>query len=455
MRFGSVCSGIEAASVAFKPLGWTAAWFSEIEPFPCDVLAHHFPGVPNLGDMNALPEMILSGAAEAPDMLCGGTPCQAFSFAGKRQSLDDARGNLSLTFCEVADAIDAVRNKHGRDAVVVFWENVPGVLSTKDNAFGCFLGRLVGADAPLSSGSGRWPSAGVVAGPKRKAAWRVLDAQHFGVPQRRRRVFVIASSREGFDPSEVLFERPSLRGNSEKSGSQRQDATASTLGSSSQYREGVVGTITASDAEKQFTNNQAVDSGMLVVEPSVYDMTHACDVIRATREVPTLQARMGTGGNQIPLVLDRHTEPKVMSVSENQRGEVVLSDRMRSLTSPGGKPGQGNPVVLEPKSPCYCLNDHGGRRIDVGRDLASTLRAETHGHEQADLSGARVRRLTPVECERLQGFPDNWTHIPWRGKAEENCPDAPRYKAIGNSWAVPCVRWIGERLRDELTRIGR
>lgn len=203
MRFGSVCSGIEAASVAFGPLGWEAAWFSEIEPFPCGVLAHHFPGVPNLGDMNALPEMILSGAAEAPDMLCGGTPCQAFSFAGKRQSLDDERGNLSLTFCEVADAIDAVRNKHGRDAVVVFWENVPGVLSTKDNAFGCFLGRLVGADAPLSSGAERWPSAGVVAGPKRKAAWRVLDAQHFGVPQRRRRVFVIASSREGFEKGSI------------------------------------------------------------------------------------------------------------------------------------------------------------------------------------------------------------------------------------------------------------
>lgn len=448
MRFGSVCSGIEAASVAFGPLGWEAAWFSEIEPFPCGVLAHHFPGVPNLGDMNALPEMILSGAAEAPDMLCGGTPCQAFSFAGKRQSLDDERGNLSLTFCEVADAIDAVRNKHGRDAVVVFWENVPGVLSTKDNAFGCFLGRLVGADTPLSPGAGRWPSAGVVAGPKRKAAWRVLDAQHFGVPQRRRRVFVIASSREGFDPSEVLFERKDVCGN---------PAPRRTAGQgSSSYAESSFGAFRESDG---LSGTPKASGGVLgggsetvIVEPSVYDMTHANDVVRESKEVPTLQARMGTGGNQIPLVLDRHIEPKVMSVSENQRGEVVLSDRMRSLTSPGGKPGQGNPVVLEPKSPCYCLNDHGGRRIGVGRDLASTLRAETHGHEQAALSGARVRRLTPVECERLQGFPDNWTRIPWRGKAEVNCTDAPRYKAIGNSWAVPCVRWIGERIKEKLNK---
>lgn len=197
IRFGSVCSGIEAASVAFGPLGWKAAWFSEIEPFPCAVLQHHFPDVPNLGDMTTLPERIRSGEVEAPDMLCGGTPCQAFSVAGLRKSLDDERGNLSLVFCEIADAIDSIRSVRGLDPVIVFWENVPGVLNTKDNAFGCFLGELVGADAPLSSGAGRWPSAGVVTGPKRKAAWRVLDAQHFGVPQRRRRVFVVASARDG------------------------------------------------------------------------------------------------------------------------------------------------------------------------------------------------------------------------------------------------------------------
>lgn len=211
VRFGSVCSGIEAASVAFAPFGWAPAWFSEIEPFPCGVLAHHFPSVPNLGGMSDLPEKIRSGAVEAPDILCGGAPCQAFSVAGRRRSLDDARGNLSLTFCEVADAIDCVRGERGLDAAVVFWENVPGVLSTKDNAFGCFLGELVGADAPLSPGAGRWPSAGVVAGPKRKAAWRVIDAQYFGVPQRRRRVFVVASARDGFDPAKVLFERARAR----------------------------------------------------------------------------------------------------------------------------------------------------------------------------------------------------------------------------------------------------
>ena len=209
LRFGSVCSGIEAASLAWNPLGWTAAWFSEIEPFPCAVLAHHFPDVPNLGDMTALPERIRSGEIEAPDLLCGGTPCQAFSVAGQRRSLDDARGNLSLVFCEIADAIDSARLVRGLPPVIVFWENVPGALSTRDNAFGCFLGELAGADAPLTPGADRWPSAGLVAGPKRKVAWRILDAQHFGVPQRRRRVYVVASFREGggIDPSKVLFER--------------------------------------------------------------------------------------------------------------------------------------------------------------------------------------------------------------------------------------------------------
>lgn len=447
MRFGSVCSGIEAASVAWASLGWKAAWFSEIEPFPCEVLKHHFPDVTNMGDMTLLPERIASGEVEPPDMLCGGTPCQAFSYAGKRRSLDDYRGNLSLTFCDIADSIDEVRTICGDEPCIIFWENVPGVLSTKDNAFGCFLGQLVGADAPLSSGSTRWPCAGAVAGPKRKAAWRVLDAQHFGVPQRRRRVFVVASARERVDPAEILFERKGVCGDSEKGGSRRQDAAAFTLGSFAQYREGVgtlkaqggdigggsetliVGTLTAQDAEKQFANNQAVDTGMLVVEPSVYDMTHACDVIRESDKAPTLQARMGTGGNQIPLVL-----------SENGSNRTVCV----GITPP-----------LKTTTPCYCLAENtigrepknGGNGLGVSEDLGFTLNATgVHGVMQC----SHVRRLTPVECERLQGLPDNWTRIPYRGKTEAKCPDAPRYKAIGNSWAVPVVRWIGNRIKENL-----
>jgi DNA (cytosine-5)-methyltransferase 1 len=209
VRFGSVCSGIEAASVAWP--FWDAAWFSEIEPFPCAVLAHHYPEVPNHGDMTTLPDRILSGEVEAPDVFCGGTPCQAFSVAGNRKSLDDARGSLSLTFCEIANAIDHVRVGNGNQPAIVFWENVPGVLNTADNAFGCFLGELSGNDSQLQPPGGRWTDAGMVHGPKRRVAWRVLDAQYFGLAQRRRRVFVVASAREGFNPAEVLLEFDGVR----------------------------------------------------------------------------------------------------------------------------------------------------------------------------------------------------------------------------------------------------
>lgn len=269
MRFGSVCSGIEAASVAWNPLGWHAAWFAEIEPFPCAVLQHHFPDIPNYGDMTTLPGRILSGEIEAPDMLCGGTPCQAFSVAGQRRSLDDARGNLSLTFCEIADAIDSARLDRGLPAAVVFWENVPGVLNTKDNAFGCFLGQLVGADFPLQSGADRWPCAGVATGPKRKVAWRTLDAQFFGVPQRRRRVFVVASARKEFDPSKVFFERTSLSGDFESSGAEGQGVAPESecsAQSASDFNNRIVGTLTAVDIVKGCGNNQAVDSGMLILD---------------------------------------------------------------------------------------------------------------------------------------------------------------------------------------------
>lgn len=254
LRFGSVCSGIEAASVAWNPLGWEAAWFSEIEPFPCAVLAHRFPNIPNYGDMTTLPQRILDGEIEAPDLFCGGTPCQAFSVAGKRRSLDDARGNLSLVFCQIADAIHSARTQLGKPSPIVFWENVPGVLNTKDNAFGCFLAELVGADSPLSSGSNRWPCAGFVAGPKRKVAWRVLSAEHFGVPQRRRRVFVVASPVEGggaIDPAKVLFERQSLPRDSETSDVSRETATAFAQSSFGTYRDAsrAAGNLTASGGD--------------------------------------------------------------------------------------------------------------------------------------------------------------------------------------------------------------
>ncbi|WLH92805.1 DNA cytosine methyltransferase [Pseudomonas sp. FP453] len=309
ITYGSVCSGIEAATQAWHPLGMRAAWFAEIEPFPSAVLAHHYANVPNHGDMTKLAALVLADKIPAPEVLVGGTPCQAFSVAGMREGLTDPRGALTIKYVELADAVDYVRAGQRKPASVIVWENVPGVLSDKGNAFGCFLGALAGEDCELQPPGKKWQDAGCVYGPKRTIAWRVLDAQYFGLAQRRRRVFVVASARNGFDPAEVLFEREGTRRDS----------------------------------------------------PPGWPAKLALH--------PTLTAQ---GGGS-------------------------LDDR--------------EAYVLEPEG---------------------------------------VRRTSVIEWERCQGFPDNYTQIPWRGKPASECPDGPRYKAIGNSKAVTVVRWIGRRLLRQL-----
>lgn len=338
MRFGSVCSGIEAASVAWKPLGWEAAWLSEIEPFPSAVLAHHYPDVPNLGDMTALPERILSGEVEAPDVFCGGTPCQAFSVAGNRKSLDDARGNLSLTFCEIANAIDTIRQQRGEHPAIIFWENVPGCRSTKDNFFGCFLAELCGATEPLETETGKWPKAGLVVGERRRVAWATLDSQWFGVAQRRQRLFVVAV------PDSIVGDSS--------------DRCPSSILSLGRYR---------------------------------------------YRDTP------------------KNSEPAKGAVAEIARCLDV--ERVGAITASYGR-AYGAPEV------------------------------DAYGYlPWPDALGrVRARMLTPVECERLQGFPDGYTNVLWRGKPD-NSPYGARYKALGNSWAVPVVRWIGERINNAFHRL--
>jgi len=231
MKYLSICSGIEAATVAFHPLGWTPVAFCEIEAFPSAVLAHHYPTVPNLGDMTKFREWPEELLAEC-DMLVGGPPCQAFSVAGLRNSLDDERGNLTLTYVHLIDHIDAIRKKHGREPIIALYENVPGIYSTKDNAFGCLVGAICGQDAPIETETGKWPTTGIFWGEKRRVGYRTLDAQYFGVAQRRRRVFLIAVPNQlverlgdRADPAEILSIPESLRGDSPPSRTQGKDVT--------------------------------------------------------------------------------------------------------------------------------------------------------------------------------------------------------------------------------------
>lgn len=327
MKYGSVCSGIEAASKAWEPLGWKPAWFSEIEPFPSAVLAHHWPEVTNLGDMTKIADAVRAGEVEAPDVLVGGTPCQAFSIAGLREGLSDDRGQLTLSYVELANAIDAKRRERGEPQAIIVWENVPGVLSSKDNAFGCFLAGLAGESSELQPAGGKWTHAGCVSGPERVIAWRVLDAQFFGVAQRRKRVFVVASARKGFDPAEILFEQDVGSGSTE-------------------------------------ANNVGVEGRSSTVDN--------CTLYRF------------------------------------RRTDSYIDDGVSSTLS---------------------ARDYKDRR------------------ELVVMADNRVRTLTPLEYERLQGFPDGHTLIPYEGKLAD---DAPRYKAIGNSMAVPVMRWIGERIAAAL-----
>lgn len=460
MKYGSVCSGIEAASKAWEPLGWKPAWFSEIEPFPSAVLAHHWPEVSNLGDMTKIADAVRAGEVEAPDVLVGGTPCQAFSIAGLREGLSDDRGQLTLSYVELANAIDAKRRERGEPEAIIVWENVPGVLSSKDNAFGCFLAGIAGESSELQPAGGKWTHAGCVSGPERVIAWRVLDAQFFGVAQRRRRVFVVASARKGFDPAAVLFELNSVRRDSApRRETQKAVADLTARG---------VGTCGADDNQAQaghliaMTHDQGGDE--IKTDDPTSELTCNHEAPIAAYGIPGnwIGRAPENGGNATePMVdvspcltvADRHGV--AYAFAENSHGEVRLQDGDGGITGPlstgGGKPGQGYPAVV-------AFQERGradGRSLEINGDLAYALTAPNGGGRAqerniADFRTMAVRRLTPIECERLQGFPDNHTLIGWRGKDADECPDGPRYKAIGNSMAVPVMRWIGERIAAAL-----
>lgn len=330
--FGSLCSGIEAASYVLRPLGMSPVWLSEIAPFQSRFLSLKYPKVPNVGDMNGIPDLIRGNEIPSPDMLCGGTPCQAFSLAGWRKGITDERGQLTLKYINILDTLDEARTSRHQPRTVFFWENVEGALSDRTNAFGCFLGGLLGLEEPLVSPMGRWSKAGAIHGKSRNIAWRVLDAKYFGVPQQRRRVYVLGGGKD-FLPENVLFEQ-----------------------------------------------------GRKLGDPLASD-TYDCQ----------------------STLLNLHNTKSSLQLTKEVDGHQIEAFRNYSdcLYAAYGTKWNGNAAAYN----------------------GSLFFAQD----------GRLRRLSPLECERLMGFPDNYTLI-------SDCKDTQRYQAVGNSWAVPVIKWIMSRL---------
>ena len=470
MKFGSVCSGIEAASVAWHPLGWSASWLAEIEPFPSAVLARHFPSVPNLGDMTKIARAVLTGEVDAPDVLVGGTPCQAFSVAGMREGLGDERGQLTIRFVELADAIDFVRVRRGEESSVIVWENVPGVLSDKTNAFGCLLGALAGEDEELQPSGQKWSNAGYVLGPKRAIAWRVLDAQYFGVAQRRRRVFLVASARKDFDPRAVLFECEGVRRDTAPS-REAGEEIAGTLGARASSGGGfgtdfecsgglqsVIGALTAKwpanmgapeidgghvipvvdpigalDTQCGFEKSahQSINAGHIL--PVVGNRMVAFGEYRQDETASCMKAREYKDATDLAVHVVHGTQDPCAGVN---LAHTLGCNQGRENAIAYGIPG--NWIGRKP--------ENGGNAVEPMHDVAPCQTATDRHGVAYQMS---VRRLTPTECERLQGFPDGWTAVPFRGKPAS---DGPRYKALGNSMAVPCMAWIGNRIAEMVSK---
>lgn len=438
MKYGSVCSGIEAATAAWHSLGYQPIWFAEIEKFPSRVLEHHYPNVPNLGDMTEIAELVRRGDVDAPDVLVGGTPCQAFSVAGLRNSLDDDRGQLTLEFVRLANEIDTARLIRGQQASIIVWENVPGVLNTKDNAFGCFLGALSGEGCELQPSGKKWTNAGCVYGSQRQVAWRVLDAKYFGLAQRRKRVFVIASARAECI-SEILFERKGMHRNIKKSESKSKNTARTGAVHTNRTSQTISGKtytppILASHGQKKWLGNQEAFCGDYYIKHAIGIGGMTANAAISNELYPTLMANHDRGY----VIKTYGIQGNIIGRSINAGGNGIgfKEDQAPTLT------------IMDRHEVLYCgtKNDH---LRDLSIEIAPTLR--TGGKGGGAINQAifhfippnvfyLARYLTEIECERLQGFPDNYTNI-------LKAASTQRYKALGNSMAVPVMAWIGKRIQ--------
>lgn len=433
MIFGSVCSGIEAASVAWHPLGWRTSFVSEIDKFPRAVLSHHFPTTPLHGDFTTIQD----GDYEPISVLVGGTPCQSFSVAGLRGGLGDDRGNLALEYLRLAARL--------RPRWLV-WENVPGVLSSNGGRdFGSVLGGLVQLGYGFS--------------------YRVLDAQFFNLAQRRERVFVVGYLGDWRRAAAVLFERASLRGDTaprREKGKRVADTLTVGANQCSGFKSDVTEVIGPLGAAARFGQDEAAAGHLIASTGETSHCLNAGDMGRQDYETETLIAHTlrGNGfdasedgtGRGTPIVLTMRSNGDAHSGFRDEHGLVptfAIQERVVSENPNAGPQGKGwqerCAFTMEARNKVQAVAFAQNTRDELREMNVVGALASNPGMKQTSylrLQSA-VRRLTPTECERLQGFPDGWTDVPYRGK---QAADGPRYKAIGNSMAVPVMHWIGKRI---------
>jgi DNA (cytosine-5)-methyltransferase 1 len=434
IKYGSVCSGVEAATTAWHPLGWTPQWFSEIEKFPSAVLKHHYPAVPNHGDMTKFKEW---NDGRPIDVLVGGTPCQSFSVAGLRKGLDDPRGNLMLTYLAIAE-------RYAPKWIV--WENVPGVLSSnRGRDFGTFLGAL----GQLGYGF----------------AYRVLDAQYFGVAQRRKRVFVVGYLGDWRRAAAVLFERESLRGYPAPSRKTREEIAgtikASTYsGGAGGKPEGAAVNHFITARMRGFGDYSSDGTARTVKARDYKDATDLVSVGYTSSSFANYKEGIGTvrasggdlgGGSETIIAFPAEMSGTQSATTVNLspalsvKHTIAFSSKQQSMkTSDNVANTLGANDYKEPQEVAFAQNQVGEVREGEVFNTLNTNSNASGRNTPLLRKSLSVRRLTPTECERLQGFPDNYTDIRLNDK---QTPDGPRYKAMGNSMAVPVMNWIGRRIQ--------
>lgn len=442
MRYLSLFSGIEAATQAWQPLGWECVAVSEIEPFPCAVLEHHYPHVPNLGDVTKITEQQIKDLGQI-DLIVFGSPCQNLSVAGNRKGFEGEQSSLFYAAMEIIKY--AKRHCKTRFAL---WENVPGAFSSNKGAdFTEVVKHMAGLDE-LNTPTNGWGKEGAAVGSNGLLEWSVLDAQWFGLAQRRKRVFAIVDFGDWTSRPPILLERESLRGDSAPSRETGQDFTTDVRGCLASGTE-LAGPILANCGEKQWLGNQEAFRGEYhVVEKAVYSFDSL-----ASNSMKSKNPHSGCRQVELAKCLDTSNG----CPSKNQGGLAVVAIAGNIIGRTEGNGGNGN--GFDESGACYTLTTNDRHAVAYGcnlrpqeiglmPELSQTLRASDHKERPAIFRGSVVRRLTPIECERLQGFPDNFTQIPYRNKSADDCPNGPRYKALGNSMAVNVMAWIGQKIQQ-------